>query len=176
MRNRSKLIFLTLLVFGLLLGPVTTPAAANSYPGLVEKEWYHGNDILNARIAIEVNGSGQGRFRFHLQVLLHQRQRPTDQPGLLLRVRHGVLVRPDHRRLLRKEPGRRLRGRPDLDRPVSDAGQQSHLRGGCGQFPGMVLAQRISGRVAQHLHEKGDLAHRWEPHHRRLPVLVVLTV
>ena len=44
----------------------TTPAAANSYPGLVEKEWYHGNDILNARIAIEVNSANEGRFRLHL--------------------------------------------------------------------------------------------------------------
>ena len=42
------------------------PAAANSYPGLVEKEWYHGNDILNARIAIEVNSANEGRFRLHL--------------------------------------------------------------------------------------------------------------
>jgi hypothetical protein len=67
MRSRSKLIVLILLAFGLLLGPTTTPAVANSYPGLVEKEWYHGDDILNARIAIEVNGSGQGRFRLHLQ-------------------------------------------------------------------------------------------------------------
>jgi len=67
MRSRSKLIFLALLVFGLLLGPTTTPVAANSYPGLVEKWFYHGDDILNARLAIEVNSSGQGRFRWHLQ-------------------------------------------------------------------------------------------------------------
>ena len=76
MRSRSKLIFLTLLVCGLLLGPTTTPVVANSYPGLVEKEWYHGNDILNARIAIEVNGSGEGRFRLHLQCFY------TDANGL----------------------------------------------------------------------------------------------
>jgi hypothetical protein len=43
------------------------PAAANSYPGLVEKEWYHGDDILNARIAIEVNSAKEGRFRLHLR-------------------------------------------------------------------------------------------------------------
>jgi hypothetical protein len=67
MRSRSKFIFLTLLVFGFLLGPTTAPVAANSYPGLVQKEWFHGNDILNARITIEVNDSSQGRFRFRLQ-------------------------------------------------------------------------------------------------------------
>jgi hypothetical protein len=67
MLRRSKIVFLPLLVFGFLLGPTTAPVAANSYPGLVEKEFYHGNDILNARIAIEVNSSDQGRFRFRLQ-------------------------------------------------------------------------------------------------------------
>jgi hypothetical protein len=45
----------------------TVPAAANSYPGLVEREWTHGNDLLNARIAIEVNSANEGRFRLHLR-------------------------------------------------------------------------------------------------------------
>jgi hypothetical protein len=43
-----------------------TPAAANTYPGLVQKEWFHGDDVLQARIAIEVNSENQGRFRLHL--------------------------------------------------------------------------------------------------------------
>ncbi|HZA85185.1 MAG TPA: hypothetical protein VFC13_27550 [Actinomycetes bacterium] len=45
----------------------TVPAAANSYPGLVERQWVHGNDVLNARIAIEVNSATEGRFRLRLR-------------------------------------------------------------------------------------------------------------
>lgn len=68
MRKRLLKLALVLVLAALSL-PVlaAAPAAANSYPGLNEQEWFHGNDILNARIAIEVNGSNQGRFRFHLR-------------------------------------------------------------------------------------------------------------
>jgi hypothetical protein len=65
MLRRSKMAFLTLTVLGLMLG-ATSPAEANSYPGLVEKEWSHGTAVLNARLAIEVNSYGEGRFRWHL--------------------------------------------------------------------------------------------------------------
>ena len=57
-----------LIVLSLVLPVLTAgPATANSYPGLVEKEWSHGDDVLNARIAIEVNSAGEGRFRFRLR-------------------------------------------------------------------------------------------------------------
>jgi hypothetical protein len=64
MRRYLQVLFV-LACLALPLVPAT-PAAANSYPGLVEKEWYHGDDILNARIAIEVNSAKEGRFRLHL--------------------------------------------------------------------------------------------------------------
>jgi hypothetical protein len=58
---------LTVLVCLSLPLVATVPAAANSYQGLVEREWTHGNDVLNARIAIEVNSANEGRFRLHLR-------------------------------------------------------------------------------------------------------------
>ena len=64
--RRYLRILLVLVCLSLPLVP-TAPAAANSYPGLVEREWYHGNDILNARIAIEVNAANEGRFRLRLR-------------------------------------------------------------------------------------------------------------
>jgi hypothetical protein len=64
MRTRRVTVLTALLVLLLVLG--TTGARANSYPGLVEKWYFHNNDSLRARIAIEVNGAGQGRYRFHL--------------------------------------------------------------------------------------------------------------
>jgi hypothetical protein len=60
-------IVLVLACLSLLLAAVPAPAGANSYPGLVEKEWYAGNDVLNARLAIEVNSANEGRFRLHLR-------------------------------------------------------------------------------------------------------------
>jgi hypothetical protein len=65
MRGYLRILFV-LACLALPLVPAA-PAAANSYPGLVEKEWYHGNDILNARIAIEVNSAKEGRFRLRLR-------------------------------------------------------------------------------------------------------------
>jgi hypothetical protein len=64
MRTRLVTVLASLLVVLFMLG--ATAASANSYPGLVEKNYYHNNDTLRARIAIEVNGAGQGRYRFHL--------------------------------------------------------------------------------------------------------------
>ena len=64
MRTRLVTVLASLFVVLSMLG--ATPASANSYPGLVEKNYYHNNDTLRARIAIEVNGAGQGRYRFHL--------------------------------------------------------------------------------------------------------------
>jgi hypothetical protein len=64
MRTRRVTILATLFALLFVLG--TTEASANTYPGLVEKSYTHGNDTLTARIAIEVNGSSQGRYRFHL--------------------------------------------------------------------------------------------------------------
>jgi hypothetical protein len=63
MRTRRVTILTALLVLLFVLG---TGARANSYPGLVEKWYSHNDDTLRARIAIEVNGAGQGRLRFHL--------------------------------------------------------------------------------------------------------------
>jgi hypothetical protein len=61
---------LVLLVLLSLSLPVltATPATANSYPGLHQQQWISPyDDILRARIAIEVNDSGQGRYRFRIQ-------------------------------------------------------------------------------------------------------------
>jgi hypothetical protein len=81
MRSRSKFIFLTLLVFGFLLGPTTAPVAANSYPGLVQKEWFHGNDILNARITIEVNDSDGVVSRYFLASCVQSVATSSQPPG-----------------------------------------------------------------------------------------------
>jgi hypothetical protein len=64
MRTRRVAMLTALVVLLLVLG--TSGARANSYPGLVEQWYFHDHDSLQARIAIEVNGAGQGRFRFHL--------------------------------------------------------------------------------------------------------------
>jgi hypothetical protein len=64
MRTRRVTMLAALLALLFVLG--TTEARANSYPGLVEQWYSHGSDSLRARIAIEVNSSGEGRFRFHL--------------------------------------------------------------------------------------------------------------
>ena len=63
MRTRRVTVLTALLVLLLVLG---TTGARASTPGLVEKWYFHNNDSLRARIAIEVNDAGQGRYRFHL--------------------------------------------------------------------------------------------------------------
>jgi hypothetical protein len=63
MRARRVAMLTALVVLLLVLG---TTGARASTPGLVEKWYFHNNDSLRARIAIEVNGAAQGRFRFHL--------------------------------------------------------------------------------------------------------------
>lgn len=65
--RKPLLVLLALLCLSLPL-LTATPATANSYPGLHQKQWTSPyDDVLRARIAIEVNDSGQGRLRFRMQ-------------------------------------------------------------------------------------------------------------
>jgi hypothetical protein len=65
--RKPLLVLLALLSLSL---PVltATPATANSYPGLHQQQWISPyDDVLRARIAIEVNDQNQGRYRFRIQ-------------------------------------------------------------------------------------------------------------
>jgi hypothetical protein len=64
--RKYLLVFLAMLSLSV---PVlsATPAAANAYPGLHVQDWISPyNDVLRARITIEVNDQNQGRYRFRI--------------------------------------------------------------------------------------------------------------
>jgi hypothetical protein len=80
--RRRLLVLLGLLSLFL---PVLTaaPATANTYPGLHQQDWTHGDLVLRARIAIEVNDFQQGRFRFRMQCFASGASTPCDLfPGV----------------------------------------------------------------------------------------------
>ena len=63
-----KLLLVFLAMFSVAVAVLNAPpAAANTYPGLHQQDWTSPySDVLRARIAIEVNDQGQGRFRFRI--------------------------------------------------------------------------------------------------------------